>query len=97
VRELLVRHPTLLGELSYRPGLTDNGGLAPPWRAMCTDLPERFLIGSDTWINPRWLHYEGLMDEARTWLGSLPEPIARRIGWGNGAGLFGLPAPLPLK
>jgi len=91
VRELLQRHPTLLGELSYRPGLTDNGVLTPPWRALCTELPERFLIGSDTWINARWMQYEALMDEARAWLGGLPAPIARRIGWANGAALFGLP------
>ena len=26
VRELMRRHPTLLGELSYRPGLTDADG-----------------------------------------------------------------------
>ena len=93
VRELLQRHPTLMGELSYRPGLTDNGSLTPPWRALCTELPERFLIGSDTWINAALAYYEALMDEARTWLGGLPAPIARRIGWANGASLFGLAEP----
>ena len=93
VRELMRRHPSLLGELSYRPGLTDDGRLTPTWRALCTDLPERFLVGSDTWINARWQHYEALMDEARGWLAELPAPIARRIGWGNGAALFGLPEP----
>ena len=93
VRELMRRHPSLLGELSYRPGLTEDGRLTPTWRALCTDLPERFLVGSDTWINARWQHYEALMDEARGWLAELPAPIARRIGWGNGAALFGLPEP----
>jgi hypothetical protein len=48
VRELMRRHLSLLGELSYRPGLSEDGRLAPPWRALCTELPERFLIGSDT-------------------------------------------------
>jgi hypothetical protein len=33
------------------------------------------------------------MAEARAWLGDLPAPVARRIGWGNGAALFGLPEP----
>ena len=97
VRELMLRYATLRGELSYRPGLTEGGRLAPAWRALCTELPERFLIGSDTWINPRWQHYEALMDEARAWLGELPAPTARRIGWANGAALFGLAEPLPLK
>jgi hypothetical protein len=97
VRELLQRHPTLVGELSYRPGLTENGALTPPWRALCSEWPERFLIGSDTWINPRWQQYEDLMEEARVWLGGLPPSIALRIGWGNGAALFGLPEPQALK
>jgi hypothetical protein len=90
VRELLQRHPGVLGELSYRPGLTDNGRLAREWRETFLALPERFLVGSDTWINQRWQYYEALMDEARGWLGELPAEVARRIGWGNGAALFGL-------
>jgi len=97
VRELMQRHPTLMGELSYRPGLTEDGRLTPAWRALCTESPERFLIGSDTWINARWLQYEALMDEARSWLGELPASIARRIGWANGATLFGLAEPATLK
>jgi predicted TIM-barrel fold metal-dependent hydrolase len=90
VRELMRRHPSLIGELSYRPGLVADGRLASEWRDAFTSLPERFVIGSDTWINPRWQHYEALMDEFRAWLGELPAPLARRVGWDNGAGLFGL-------
>ena len=93
VRSLLQRHPTLLGELSYRPGLTEGDGrLSAPWKALLLEMPDRFVVGSDTWINGRWDDYENLMQQARRWLGDLPPPIARRIGWENGAGLFGLPA-----
>jgi hypothetical protein len=90
VRELLQRHPSVMGELSYRPGLTDNGRLSREWREAFLAQPGRFLVGSDTWINQRWQYYEALMDEARGWLGGLPAEVARRIGWGNGAALFGL-------
>jgi predicted TIM-barrel fold metal-dependent hydrolase len=94
VRALLQRHPTLFGELSYRPGLTEGEGrLGAPWRALFVDMPERFLVGSDTWINGRWDDYENLMQQARRWLGDLPPAVARRIAWDNGAALFGLPAP----
>jgi predicted TIM-barrel fold metal-dependent hydrolase len=94
VRALLGRHPTLVGELSYRPGLTEAGGrLSPAWRALLSEMPERFLVGSDTWVNERWDDYEGLMQQARRWLGDLPPAAARRIAWENGAALFGLPAP----
>ena len=94
VRALLERHPTLVGELSYRPGLTDgDGGLAPEWRALMLAMPERFVVGSDTWINARWDDYETLMRQARRWLGELPAPVAERIGWENAAALFALPRP----
>jgi hypothetical protein len=93
VRELLRRYPTLMGELSYRPGLVDDGQLTAPWKALMLEMPERFLIGSDTWINQRWQHYEALMSDARTWLGELPEPVARRIGWDNAARLFRMADP----
>jgi predicted TIM-barrel fold metal-dependent hydrolase len=92
VRELLTRHPTLMGELSYRPGLTDAGGhLSAEWKLLLSDFPQRFLIGSDTWINARWQGYEALMQDARLWLGDLPPAAARAIAWDNGAALFGLP------
>jgi hypothetical protein len=94
VRELLRKHPTLMGELSYRPGLTAaDGHLSAEWKALLTEHPTRFMIGSDTWINARWQSYEGLMAQARRWLGDLDAATARRIAWDNGAALFGLPPP----
>ncbi len=92
VRELLARYPQLMGELSYRPGLTvGEGRLESEWRELLSQHSERFLIGSDTWTPSRWLQYEALMAEARRWLGDLPPAAARRIAWGNGQRMFGLP------
>lgn len=90
VRELLARHPTLIGELSYRPGLLEGGRLSAPWKALLSERSGRFVVGSDTWVNGRWQQYEALMEEARRWLGELPPDAARRIGWENAARLFGL-------
>ncbi len=95
VDALLTRYPGLMGELSYRPGLTCSDGsgserLCPAWRALMLKFPTRFLIGSDTWINPRWQAYASTMQGYRAWLGDLPAEAARAIGWGNGARLFGL-------
>ncbi len=92
VQELLAKYPRLMGELSYRPGLTCDGGkLCADWRALIERHPDRFLIGSDTWVNQRWQHYDATMQGYRAWLGDLPADIARRIAWGNAARLFGLP------
>jgi predicted TIM-barrel fold metal-dependent hydrolase len=94
VRALLQRYPLLMGELSYRPGLTEGTGrLSADWKALLSEFPTRFLIGSDTWVNQRWQGYEALMQEARAWLGDLDPGTARRIGWDNGAALYGIAAP----
>ena len=91
VDQLFARYPLLMGELSYRPGLTCEGGkLCPDWRALLLKYPGRFLIGSDTWVNQRWADYDNLMKGFRVWLGELPPETARRIGWDNGARLFGV-------
>jgi hypothetical protein len=91
VNELFARYPLLMGELSYRPGLTCDGGkLCPEWRALLLKYPGRFLIGSDTWINQRWQYYDDTMQGYRTWLGDLPADVARKIAWENGASLFGV-------
>jgi predicted TIM-barrel fold metal-dependent hydrolase len=83
-----------MGELSYRPGLTDgNGRLSTEWKALLAEFPTRFMIGSDTWVNARWNDYEALMRAARVWLGDLPPATARRIAWDNAAELFGVATP----
>ena len=96
VDALFARYPKLMGELSYRPGLTcADGQLCPEWRALLLKYPDRFMIGSDTWVNQRWQYYGELMQGYRTWLGGLPADVARRIAWDNGASVFGLPAQRP--
>ena len=91
VDELMGKYPLLMGELSYRPGLTCEGGkLCPEWRTLLLKYPDRFMIGSDTWVNQRWMYYDETMKGYRAWLGDLPPDVASRIGWDNAAGVFGL-------
>ncbi len=91
VRSLMKKYPLLMGELSYRPGLTDSSGqLSAEWRSLILEFPSRFLVGSDTWVNQRWLYYDDLMKGYRVWLGGLPANVARQVAWENGAALFGL-------
>ncbi|HVE54562.1 MAG TPA: amidohydrolase family protein [Ramlibacter sp.] len=96
VDQMMARYPLLMGELSYRPGLTCDGGkLCAEWRQLLLKYPDRFLLGSDTWVNQRWQSYDDTMKGYRTWLADLPADVARRIAWDNGANLFGLKAPSP--
>jgi hypothetical protein len=95
VRALLEKYPALWGELSYRSGITDGGGkLTEDWRTLFARHPDRFLIGSDTWINERWASYDAMFKTYRAWLAQLPRKQAEQIANGNAIRLFG-PKPRP--
>jgi predicted TIM-barrel fold metal-dependent hydrolase len=90
VSEMLSKYPKLWGELSYRGGIVDGGGkLTAEWRALFERYPDRFLLGSDTWINERWQSYGDIMAGYRAWLAQLPPKIAAQIAHGNARALFG--------
>jgi hypothetical protein len=89
VARLIEAHPTLMCELSYRSGIVDGAGhLTPEWRDLLTRYPDRFLVGSDTWVNQRWDSYGSLIETYRRWLGQLPAEVAPRIAFGNAERLF---------
>jgi hypothetical protein len=91
VAELLDQHSDALwGELSYRNGITERDGtLNAEWRQLFARYSDRFLLGSDTWINERWFGYDTIFKEYRGWLAQLPAEQASRIANGNATRLFG--------
>jgi hypothetical protein len=91
VAYFLEQHPDALwGELSYRGGITDGAGnITPTWRALFAKHSDRFLLGSDTWINERWFGYNAIIKGYRSWLAQLPAEQAKRIAHGNAMKLFG--------
>jgi hypothetical protein len=90
VAEFLDKYPALWPELSYRSGITQSGGaLSAEWRDLFARYSDRFLLGSDTWINERWASYDDIMRDYRGWLKQLPPAQAERIAHGNAARLFG--------
>ena len=94
VTALLDKHPALWGELSYRGGIIDDRGtLTPEWRALFERYPDRFLLGSDTWVSERWANYGSIIAGYRRWLAQLPPEIAAKIAHGNAKALFGGAAP----
>ncbi len=89
VSATLARYPALWGELSYRGGITDAAGkLTPEWRALFELYPDRFLLGSDTWVPERWAAYGDIMAGYRAWLEQLPPKVAAQIAHGNARALF---------
>jgi hypothetical protein len=54
VEVYLRSYPNLWHELSYRYGITNgNCQIRADWKRLFEKYPERFLIGSDTWIDRR--------------------------------------------
>ena len=88
VDELLARYTRLYGELSFRGGIVEGDALSPAWRALFLKYPERFLLGSDTWVPERWPEVPAIMQSYRAWLSQLPPDVAAQIAWRNGARLF---------
>ncbi len=90
VAALLEQHADALwGELSYRGGMTEGGRLTDEWRRLLARHSDRFLLGSDTWVDERWASYDTIFEEYRGWLAQLPAEQAQRIAYGNAARLFG--------
>ncbi|MGM4922101.1 amidohydrolase family protein [Tardiphaga sp. 804_B3_N1_9] len=89
VAAMLIKYPKLWGELSYRSGIVDGSGkLTSQWRVLFERYPDRFLLGSDTWVPERWASYGDIMDGYRAWLAQLPPAVAKQIAHGNARALF---------
>jgi hypothetical protein len=90
VDRMFAAHPQLIGELSYR-DIEGAGGLSAGWKALFLKYPDRFVIGTDTWVTSRWSEVSSILAGYRRALADLPPPVAEKIAWRNGMRLFGLP------
>ena len=88
VKKLLDAQPDLWVELSMRYDVSPGGILDPAWRDLFLKHPDRFLVGTDTWINSQWEGMPGILDGFRKWLRQLPPVVAEKIARGNGDRLF---------
>jgi len=88
VRAMLAKHPNLWCDLAFRSDPGSGGKVAPEWRALFTEFPDRFLVGTDTFTPERWLYVGEHASWARGWLADLPAALAERIAWKNGEALF---------
>jgi len=89
VERLLERSPDLWVELALRRDVAPGGTLAPDWRALFMRFPDRFLVGTDTWVTSRWAEVEDEAAFTRRWLLQLPREVREKIAFGNGQRLFG--------
>src|SRR5688572_28030027 len=96
VREMLRKHKNLWCDLSWRTDHAPEGKLNPDWRKVFLELPDRFLLGTDTPSPQRWYFIPEHARLARLWLSELPPEAAEAIAWRNGERVFG-PAAAALK
>jgi hypothetical protein len=91
VGRLLDRFPMLWVELSIRADVAPGGTLDPGWRAVFLRHPDRFMVGTDTWVTSRWNSVVEVTRQTRAWLGQLPRDVAEKIAYQNAERLFGAP------
>jgi predicted TIM-barrel fold metal-dependent hydrolase len=84
VREMLQRYPALWVELSSRDDIAPNGRLAAEWWTLLLEFPDRFMVGTDTFVPDRWGAIGSHAAAVRMWLADLPPDIAERIAYQNG-------------
>jgi Amidohydrolase len=88
VRELLRKHPNLWCDLAFRNEHGAGGKVPAEWRALFTEFPDRFTVGTDTYTPERWYYIGEHATWSRAWLADLPAPLAERIAWRNAEALF---------
>jgi predicted TIM-barrel fold metal-dependent hydrolase len=89
VEEMMAEYATLYADTSFREReILDGNGIDPDWRRLIERFPERFMVGTDTWVNGQWANYASLISLNRQWLGHFPRRIAEMIAFGNAERLF---------
>lgn len=89
---LMDKHAGLYADLSYREWEIldgDEGPLNPAWEALLTRHADRFMVGTDTWVNEQWAQYGRLVAMNRAWLARFPRPLAEKFAYKNAEKLFG--------
>jgi predicted TIM-barrel fold metal-dependent hydrolase len=95
VREMLRKHRNLWADLAFRSDHAPGGTLAPEWREAFLEFPDRFMVGTDTFVAERWHYVPEHAAWSRGWLAELPPTVAEQIAWKNGEALFGGVRPKP--
>ncbi len=89
VREMLRKHRNLWADLAFRTDHASGGKVTPEWRAVFLEFPDRFMVGTDTYVPDRWHHVPEHAAWSRGWLADLPADVAERIAWKNGETILG--------
>ena len=88
VREMLRKHRNLWADLAFRSDHASGGKPVPEWREAFIEFPDRFMVGTDSYVPERWYYVPEHAAWSRAWLADLPPQVAERIAWKTGEALF---------
>ena len=91
VARVVDRNPALMSELSLKSEVANNGTLDPRWRDLFLRHPDRFMVGTDTWVTPQWDRFAQIQTGLRAWLAQLPRDVAEKLAYRNARKFVGLP------
>ena len=83
VRDMLAKHKTLWADLAFRSDQAPGGRLDASWKKLFLDYPERFMVGTDTYVPERWHYVVEQARYSRAWLADLPAEVADNIAYRN--------------
>ena len=89
VAAMLRRHRNLWCDLAFRTDQASGGKVDPAWRKAFLEFPDRFMVGTDSYVPERWHYIPEHAQWSRGWLADLPGNVAERIAWKNGEQIFG--------
>jgi hypothetical protein len=78
----------LFVELSIRGDIASANQLDSKWKTLFLRHPDRFMVGSDTWITSRWESFVTIHENYRHLLNQLPRGIAEKLAYKNGLRLL---------
>ena len=84
VRAMLRKYRNLSADLAFRTDHAAGGKVKPEWREAFLEFPDRFMLGTDTYVPDRWHVVQEHAQWSRQWLKDLPPEVAERIAWKNG-------------
>ena len=85
------RNPALMIELSLKSEVAANGTLDPRWKDLFMRHPDRFLVGTDTWVTSQWDRFAQIQTALRAWLSQLPPDVAEKLAYRNAQRFVGQP------
>ncbi len=90
VAKMMAKYKNLWADTSFRESdiLAGDNSIDPDWRKVLEAYPDRFMVGSDTWINDQWADYDGIMIHNRRWLAQFSREHAEMFAYKNAERLF---------